>query len=183
MNKKQFIIEQLKNWYVIDNILLECDPKKCIKNTKLYNEYNTIKSSLLMTLHEFYLHKKIKTLKEKVTDSKILQENANEYAKEIKKITSHMLNSPKIKEEMTKTVMMESKQFKNSELSTVTSVIVNKKFLTLALENALIGKPLLENHIESLPQLSDMKGCIIYESYKIQRDALVNLALKIRHAK
>ena len=147
MNKKQFIVEQLKNWYVLDHILIECEPTKCIKKGKLLKEYLNLKTSFLMTLHEFYLYKKIKTVKNNVKDNKVLQEQSMQYAKKAKKISAYMSSKSSIKNQLTQKVISESKHFKNKELKKVSDLIVEQNFLKLAMDNAFIGLPLLENKI------------------------------------
>jgi len=170
-------VRQLKNWYIVDHILLDGDSKKSIKSKKVFEEYVTLKASFLQNLNELYESFKIET-KDMATSDKVLQEHALLYSKKCRATSAYMLeNNKQVKKHMSQLVITESKRAKNADIKKISKIVTESQFKKLSMDNAFIGMPLLENDISLIP--NGFKNEILHEAYKLQRDELLKITMKI----
>lgn len=168
-------IQQLKNWYVVDQILFENDAKNVIKSGSNYKEYIALKTSMLLNLNEFYQNIKLDTDKTKYKNSQVLQESATAYAKKSKAIAALLVNKTEWKKILTEqTISQFQRSNKKLPIEKVSDIIIEAQFKSFAMDNAFIGIPLLENKFDLIP--NDFKSQIYHEAYKLQRNALIKLA-------
>ncbi len=177
-NKKQ-VIEQLKNWYVVDHILLNEDAKIYFKESDVFLEYAIMKASFLTNLFEFYDHVNIRIDNTKYKSSQVLKESAIITAKQAKQVSAILLTKPAIRECMTSVVIKESKLHKDVDVPDIVDAVTESQFLRYAISNAFVGLPLLESGKEYIP--TDFKSEILYESFKLQRDSLIGFAKSFKN--
>jgi hypothetical protein len=178
MSKPRYsTMQQLRNWYVVDQILFENDAKNVIKKGNDYKEYITLKASMLLNLNEFYQNIKIDSDKTKYKNSEMLHESALMYAKKSKAVAALLVNRPEWKKVLTEqTVSQFKRSNKSLPVEKISDIIIEAQFKSFAMDNAFVGIPLLENKFELIP--NDFKSQIYYEAYKLQRNALIKLANK-----
>jgi len=169
---RQLISENLKNWYVIDSILLNGHAKNMFIEGKAYKEYISLKSAMLSNLYEFYQHIEYDTVKQ-YKNSTVLQEAAVASAKVGKSTAAKMLQKPEFKKLIKNIVVKESERREIKDLQLLSNNVINERFLRMSLDNALLGIPLLESNNPS--KLKDFKGEILEESYRLMRTALIKL--------
>jgi len=176
MSKPRFsTMQHLRNWYVVDQILFENDAKNVIKKGDNYKEYITLKASMLLNLNEFYQHIKLNTDKTVYKDVKVLQESAQNYAKKSKAIAALLVNKPEWKKLLTEqTVSQFKRSNKSLPVERISDIVIEAQFKSFAMDNAFVGIPLMENKFDLIP--NDFKSEILYEAYKLQRNALIKLA-------
>ena len=176
-NPKFATMQQLKNWYVVDQILFESDAKDVIKSGNEYKEFITLKTSFLLNLNEFYQHINIRPDKTTYADTKILQESAQKYAKKSKAIAALLVNKPEMKKILTEhTVSQFKRSNKRMPVEKISDIVIEAQFKSYAMDNAFVGIPLMENHFDLIP--NDFKSAILHEAYRLQRDALLKLAIR-----
>lgn len=169
---RQLISENLKNWYVIDSILLNDHAKNVFTEGKAFKEYISLKSALLSNLYEFYQHIEYDTV-QSYDNTKMLQEAAVTTAKIGKSSAAKMLQKPAFKKLMKNIIVKESAKRDTTDLNKLSGNIISERFMRMSIDNALLGLPLLESSNPS--KLKDFKGEILEESYRMMRTALIKL--------
>jgi len=171
INKKP-IIENLRNWYAIDSILLNEHARNVFVKGSDFKQYIALKAALLSNLYEYHKHIGYDPKGEIASSDKVLQESAVSVAKMGKATAAKMIQSPDFKKHIKEFIVRESlnKNIKNRlEFS---EKVISERFLRIALDNALIGLPLLEcAHPE---KAKDFQGEILEEAYRMMRTALIH---------
>ena len=172
-------IKQLRNWFVIDQLLFENDAKKAITSGTLFKEYLSLKTSFLSNLSELYQHLNLKFAeKEKPKDDKVLHEQAMDIVKKSKSLATALIAKDGMKKIITEQVRLQTKKIANGDVNKISDIIVESKFKSISMDNAFIGMPMMENKIELMPD--DFKTQIYYEAYRLQRNGLIELAAKAK---
>ena len=176
---KDNTVKQLENWFVVDKMLFENDAKKVIKSGSLFREYLSLKASFLSNLNEFYQHLNLKFNIVKPKNEKVLQEQADEVVKKSKALATSLLSRESTKKTITEQVRIQTKKIANPDINKISDIIVESKFQSLSIDNAFIGIPMMENKIQMIPD--DFKAQIYFEAYKLQRNALIQIASKVKN--
>lgn len=176
MKNKSVPTAILRDYYVIDSILLNQHAKKYFKEDSDFNDYVSIKASLLSTLFEFYQHIGYKPVEDmNFKDTKALCESAVQYAKKSKHLSSTMLQKPVFQNEMKKFIKESAETNSVKDIREFSKKVIAERFNRMCLDNVLIGIPVLESkHPE---KANDFRGKILEEAYMMMRNSL------IRHAK
>lgn len=174
--KKAIQTKILENWYIIDSVLLNGHAKGKIKSPKLFEQYVSLKAAFLHTLFEFYSHiNYIPRYEDGLPKSvKALTEQAKLSAKSSKKIAASILHKENVREALKKRIIKEAEERKITDMNTFSDKIIKEKFIQFSLDNALMGLPLLES--SNKKALDDFKGQMLNESYKMYRNAIIQLA-------
>jgi len=176
MNKKKasFISEMLRNWYFIDSVLLNEHAKKCIVDSNQFNEYVSLKAALLSDLTEFYKYIDYSPKDVKIPDNhKVLQEQAVQLAKKSKAVSAKMLECKDMKNHLKKMIMTEFSKTKN-DVNVISDRVINERFIKMALDNMLIGVPVLE--CKNKDKVSDFKGGMLEQAYLTVRSEMLKIA-------
>jgi len=176
MNKKRtlLITEMLRNWYFIDSILLNEHAKKCITDTKDYNEYISLKAALLSDLFEFYNYIGFSPKETKIPENhKVLQEQAVQMAKKSKCVAARMLECKDMKNHLKKVIMNEFSKSKK-DVNEISDRVINERFVKIALDNMLVGIPVLE--CINKDKVSDFKGGMLEQAYLTVRSEMIKIA-------
>jgi hypothetical protein len=173
-NKAMFISEMLKNWYFIDSVLLNEHAKKCITDSKQFNEYVSLKAALLSDLNEFYKYIDYSPKGVKIPeDHKVLQEQAVQMAKKSKSVAATMLECKDMKNHLKKMIMTEFSKTKK-DVNAISDRIINERFIKMSLDNMLIGIPVLE--CKNKEKVSDFKGGMLEQAYLTVRSEMLKIA-------
>lgn len=174
--KKSLQTKVLENWYLIDSVLLNGHAKSKIKSPKLFEQYVSLKAAFLHTLYEFYCHINFMPRYEDglPKNVKALTEQAKCSAKASKKIAADILHKESVREALKKRIIREAEEKNIKDMDSFSDKIIKEKFIQFSLDNALIGLPLLES--ANKKALDDFKGQMLNESYKMYRNAIIQLA-------
>jgi len=176
INKKSIQTKILENWYVIDSILLNGHAKEKIKSAKLFEQYTSLKAAFLNTLFEFYNHiNYIPNYDKKIENVKQLTEHAVISAKYSKKLAANILHKEDVRIALKNKIIQEAKSKSIKNMNVFSDAIIQEKFIQLSLDNALIGIPVIE--AKKKKAFDDFKGEILEESYRMYRNAIMQLAL------
>ena len=176
MNKKNTILvtEILKCWYFIDSVLLNGHAKQVIVKESDYNEYVSLKAAVLSDLYEFYNYIEYGPKNMKVPgDHKILQEQAVHMAKKSKAVSARMLECVDMKSHLKKVIMSEFARTKK-DVNKISDTVINERFTKMALDNMLVGIPVLECKNKS--KVSDFKGGMLEQAYLTMRSEMFKIA-------
>jgi len=166
-------VKILEEWYVVDSILLGGHAKDVISSPKQFEQYVALKGSLLSSLFEFYSHIKYIPKYDKVPRSvRTLTEAAKQTAIHCKKLASNIMNKDIVRESLKKKIVREGKN--TSDMDKFADKIIREKFNQLALDNALMGIPIIE--AANKKACEDFTGQMLQDSYKLMRNAVVRLA-------
>jgi len=175
--KKAIIGKILEEWYTVDSILFNDHARNKINNGDVYKEYVSLKAGMLENLFEYYsyigLVPKVTTPK----DIKQLVETAIISAKRAKKSAVNMINKESTKAKIKEKVIKEAKRLNIDDLDKLSDKIIQEKLVQYALDNALIGIPLIES--DKVNTNCDTFKCkLLEESHRTYRDSLIQLALR-----
>jgi len=174
--KRAVITKNLENWYVVDSLLFNNHARSVIAEGSTFVEYVSLKASMLSNLYEYWNHVKYTPVKpQDIQKERVLQENAVNTAKHAKSLASNMMNKEKTKAMITEMVITEAKKRGVSKTDEISSKIIHEKFMNMAIDNALIGIPLLESR--QVENSNDFKGQILEDAHRLMRENLVRLAL------
>jgi hypothetical protein len=174
--KKAIIGKILEEWYVIDSILFNTHARNIINDGNIYKEYVSLKAGMLENLFEYYsyvgLYPKIASPK----DLKQLVESAVVSAKKAKKAAVNIINKESVKVKIKDKVLREAKKHNISDLDKLSDKIIQEKLIQYALDNALLGIPLIESKRVDIT-CDTFKCKLLEESHRTYRDSLIHLAL------
>lgn len=176
MDKRSTVVKNLESWYTIDSILFNDHAKNVIKEGEMFKEYVSLKASLLSNLAECWAHIGYSPTTA-VVSVKALQESAVVSAKRGKVLASNMLTKESVKKKMTNMIVQESKKkdVPANQFSNFSEKFITEKFYQIALDNALIGIPVIES--ASPDKINDFKGEVLEEAHRMMRSHLVRIAL------
>lgn len=180
-NKRSLITENLKNWYLIDSVLLNGHAKHVFESGKDFQEWITIKSAMLQNLFEYYSYIKYNPKMKEMANSKVLQEAAVFEAKRAKSTASRMMMTDKFKQHIKSYISESLEQRPVRDVRTFRDKVITERFLRMSLDNALIGVPLLESGITDTGK--DVKIVVLEESYRLMRNSLIHLSKTAKRAK
>jgi hypothetical protein len=176
MNKKNTVLvaEMLKCWYFIDSVLLNGHAKKVIVKESDFNEYVSLKAAILSDLYEFYNYIDYNPKNTKIPENhKVLQEQAVYMAKKSKIVSAKMLECSDMKSHLKKVIMSEFSRTKN-DVNDISDLVINERFTKMALDNILIGVPVLECKNQS--KVSDFKSGMLEQAYLSMRSEMLKIA-------
>jgi hypothetical protein len=174
--RKAVVANNLKNWYAIDSILFNEHARNIIKEGKVFQEYVALKASLLSNLYEYWQHAEYSPSDtETPAKVKTLQESAVQYALKGKMLASDIMNRDKFKTQMKSHMLQESKNQKISDIDKYQEKYIQERFMRFAIDNCLIGLPLLESNNPDAK--CDFECKILTEGHRKMRDHLVRLAM------
>jgi len=168
---KKPIIENLKHWYVIDSILLNEHASKVFAKGSDYKQYLVLKAALLSNLYEFHRHVGFDPKDKKYSSDKVLQESAVESAKSGKALAAKMIQRPEFKKHIKEFIVRESVKRKVDK-SEFSRKVISERFMRMALDNVLVGLPLLES--ANPEKAKDFEGEILEEAYRMMRTSLIH---------
>lgn len=169
---KRPIVENLKNWYAIDSILLNEHANRSFVNGKDYKQYLALKAALLSNLYEFHQHVGFSPKSKGYSSDKVLQEAAVVTAKDGKALAATMIQRPEFKNHIKEFIVRESVKRPGVNKSEFSKKVISERFMRMALDNVLIGIPLLESvHPE---KAKDFEGEILEEAYRMMRTSLIH---------
>lgn len=178
---KLLICENLKNWYLIDSILLNGHAKKVIVSENDFQEYISLKAALLSNLFEFYRHidyiPRDRTLSR---SDRQLQECAVRDAKKSKSVAASMIQSESFVSTIKSFILKEAKEKNIKNIREFSDKIITSRFLKMALDNMLIGVPVIESNDPS--KCSDFKGELLEQTYLTIRSDLIKMTSKYFHS-
>ena len=134
--KKKLITESIRGWFVLDNILFNGDPEKCLNENTL-EKYLSVKKKYLKTVFEFYNKIGYKS------SFNVLPKSSNEIEKSARVITESLKKD--LSREFTKNekqyckLIAEGVDFKNDDLLKKRTHYLGR---SLMIENHFINKPL-----------------------------------------
>jgi len=168
--KKQ-IVENLKNWYTVDSILLNEHAANVFVKGSDYKQYISLKAAMLSNLYEFHNHIGYTPKSPNYKSDKVLQESAVKDAKGCKSLAAKMIQRPEFKNTMKEYIIKESVKRNITDKANFSRKVISERFMRMALDNALVGLPLLES---KTPQKSkDFEGSILEEAYRMMRTSLI----------
>ena len=175
--KNHLIIENLKNWYFVDSVLLNGHAKKIIKDNKEFNEFISLKAALLSNLNEFYKYIGYSPKNEIPEYENVLKENAVKDARKSKALAAKMIQSESFKNHMKKVIIKEFKTNPSkSHINEVSDKVIKNRFSKICLDNVLIGIPLIKCQNKS--RVGDFKAQMLEQAYLLIRSDLINIAEK-----
>jgi hypothetical protein len=174
--QKAVIAKNLENWYIIDSVLFNGHAREVIKEGKVFKEYIALKASLLSNLYEYWQHVDY-TPVENSTPVKVktLQESAVRTARKGKALASELLTRDNVKSRLKKHIVSESKKHEIKDLNAFQAKVVEERFKQFALDNCLIGMPLLES--KSPDAKCNFECKILEDAHRLMRDNLVRLSM------
>ncbi len=165
----------LENWYIMDSLLLNGHAKEKIKDAKLFEQYVSLKAAFLHTLHELYGHiNYIPEYEREPKSVRTLTEHAVAGAKHAKKLAANIMHKEDVRTALKKRIVQEAETKQVTDMDAFSDNIIKEKFTQIALDNALIGIPVLES--KNKAAFDDFKGEMLNEAYKMYRNELVKLA-------
>ena len=177
MDNRTIKVKILESWYIIDSVLFGDHSRNVVKENATFREYASLKGALLSNLFEYYTHIKYTPVYESVPHGvKQLTIAARDSARYSKKLASNILQQEAVKEAIKRRVIRESKDRKIENVETFTDSLITEKFIQIALDNALIGVPVLE--ARSIKNTEDFRGQILEDTYKMMRNSLIDLSRK-----
>jgi len=166
-------IKNLENWYVIDSILFNDHAKKVIKEAKQFEQYISLKGAMLSSLFEYYNHiRYIPKYPEQPTSVKTLTESAKQNAIFAKKMAANIMAESRVREALKKKIVREGRN--SPDMNKFADKVIKEKFTQLALDNALVGIPVIESTKKAA--CDDFTGQMLEDSYKQMRNAIVRLS-------
>lgn len=175
-NKTLLTAEILRDWFFIDSVLLNDHAKKAIIESKDYEEYISLKAALLSDLYEFYNHIGYSP-KDKIPKNHIqVQENALLVAKKSKKVSASMIERADFKKYLKNKIVAEFNKNPKQDVNTLSDKVINERFLRMAMDNILIGVPVIECKNQS--KAGDFKGSILEQAYLTVRNDMISIASK-----
>ncbi len=180
--KSNVKIRVLESWYIIDSLLFSDHARNVIKEGSMFREYVSLKGAILSNLYEYYSHIDFNPVYGKAapTSVRALTESAKINASKARKLSSNILKKEGIKEALKNRIAKESKVRKIKNIGKFTDKIITEKFIQIALDNALIGLPLLE--AKNMKKCNDFKGQILEDAYKMMRNSIIEIARKCMKA-
>lgn len=173
------ITKNLENWYIIDSILFNDHARNVIKEDSVFKEYVSLKASLLSNLYEYWQHVNYSPVDSKIPSNvKTLQESAKISARRGKTLASELISRDSFKAKLKTHILEESKKHNVTDLNTFQSKIIQEKFKQLALDNCLIGLPLLES--KNVTSVCNFECKILENAHKVMRDKLVKLSMTVK---
>lgn len=170
------VIENLKDWYVIDSILFNDHARHVIKKGSVFKEYVALKGVFLSNLYEFWAKVGYEPTTDKTyTNVKQLQEAAVKYSRKGKSLAADLMVKESIKSKIKNYIIRESKKKNISDLDKFQDKVIKEKHLQFSLDNCLIGLPLLESRNTS--STCDFDCAILREAHVLMRNQLIRLAL------
>jgi len=174
--KKSLVVKSLQNWYIIDSVLFNTHARNVIQKGSVFKEYCSLKGSLLSNLHEYYMKIKFEPVNKDLPKStKEIQETATLIAKKGKILSSSMLEKAPVKAKIKARIMSEAKKNKVKDLDKLGDRVLEERFKQFALDNCLIGLPLLES--KKVNKKCDFNCQILEQAHKMMRDSLIRLAM------
>ena len=173
---KAVVTKNLENWYIIDSVLFNAHAREVIKEGKVFKEYVALKASMLSNLYEYWQHVQY-TPVENATPTKVktLQESAVVTARKGKALASELLTRDKFKARLKTHIIQESKRHEIKDLKAFQAKVVEERFKQFALDNCLIGMPLLESKTPDVKCNFECK--ILEDAHRLMRDNLVRLSM------
>jgi len=169
---KKAIVENLRNWYVIDSILLNEHASTAFVKGKDYKQYLALKAALLSNLYEFHSHIGFDPKGDMAQSDKVLQESAVSIARVGKATAAKMIQQPEFKNFIKEFIVRESTRKDVGNRTAFSGKVIAERFMRMALDNVLIGMPLLES---SAPEKAkDFQGEILEEAYRMMRTSLIH---------
>jgi len=169
---KKAIVENLRNWYVVDSILLNEHASTAFVKGKDYKQYLALKAALLSNLYEFHQHIGFKPQSEIASNDKLLQESAVSIAKVGKATAAKMIQQPEFKSFIKEFIVKESTRRNISNRDQFSGKVIAERFMRMSLDNVLIGLPLLESTTPE--KAKDFQGEILEEAYRMMRTSLIH---------
>jgi hypothetical protein len=174
--KKSLIGKILEEWFTIDSILFNDHARNTINDGNVYKEYVSLKAGMLENLYEYYsfigLNPKVSTPR----DLKQLIENSVLSARRAKKLAVEVIYKESTKKKIKEKILRESKKLNIQDINKFSDKIIEEKLIQYALDNALIGLPLMES--KKVDVSCDTFKCkLLEESHRTYRDSLIHLAL------
>lgn len=174
--QKAVIAKNLENWYIIDSVLFNAHAREVIKEGKVFKEYIALKASLLSNLYEYWQHVQYTPVDDSTpTKVKTLQESAVVTAKKGKALAAELLTRDKFKARLKTHIVAESKKHDIKDLNAFQAKVVEERFKQFALDNCLIGLPLLES--KSPDAKCNFECKILEDAHRLMRDNLVRLSM------
>jgi len=178
---KEVKIKLLENFYGLDHIFFGKPVKKVeVCCPVLVTEYLSVKGALLSTLIEIYrlIEYSPKEMKQKIT-TKQLVGKSSKVAEWCKSAAKNLMSKKRMRKYVKEQVIkeIESDPRKKKDIVKITEVKIKEKALSLAVDNMLIARTLVES--KQLQKLNDWKGRILEDAYKILRDNLVECVISI----
>jgi CRISPR/Cas system CSM-associated protein Csm4 (group 5 of RAMP superfamily) len=166
-------VKILEDWYVIDSILFNDHAKKVIKEAKKFEQYISLKGAFLSSLFEYYNHiKYVPKYEIQPTSVKTLTEAAQKNAIFARKMATNIMAEARVREALKKKIVREGRN--TSNMDKFADKVIKEKFTQLALDNALIGIPVIEATMKTA--CDDFTGQMLEDSYKQMRTAIIRLA-------
>lgn len=169
---KKPIVENLRNWYTIDSILLNEHAHNVFAKGTDFKEYLALKAALLSNLFEFHKHIGFKPSGDMVKCDKVLQESAVKTAKFAKESAARMIQRPEFKKHIKEYIVRESTEKEIKDRVAFSRKVISERFMRMALDNALVGVPLLE--CTAPEKAKDFQGEILEEAYRMLRTSLIH---------
>ena len=171
LNKRP-IIENLRNWYAIDSVLLNEHAKNAFVKGSDYKQYLALKAALLSNLFEFHMHIGFDPQGDMPKNDKFVQESAVKIAKMGKATASAMIQKPEFKTHIKEFILRESLKRNVKNKSEFSKKVISERFCRMALDNVLIVLPLLE--CKNPEKSKDFQGEILEEAYRMMRTSLIH---------
>jgi ATP-dependent protease HslVU (ClpYQ) ATPase subunit len=173
--KKTIIGKILEEWYTIDSILFNTHARNIINNGDIYKEYVSLKAGMLENLFEYYCYVGMVPKFSNPKTIRQLVESAVISAKKAKKTAVGIINKESTKKRIKDKVIKEARKLNISDLDKLSDKIIQEKLIQYALDNALIGIPLVES--KRIDTGCDTFKCkLLEESHRTYRDSLIHLA-------
>jgi len=181
MNKstrKKVISKLLENWYAIDSVLLNGHARSVIKEGKAFKEYTALKASVLSNLFEYWQKVQYVPTEDVPSEIKALQESAKQDAIKSKKLAGKLLIKESVKKKLKGIVMTEATKYGIDDINEFGDKVIQEKFLELALDNLMIGIPVLES--KKATSKCDVDCKILEDAHRMMRSSLVRIALSAK---
>jgi len=175
--KKSIIGNVLKEWYAVDSILFNDYARRVIREGNVFKEYVSLKAGMLSNVFEYYMFVGVDPSNNHRPDSIIaLQECAILEARKCKKLAVDLISKESTQLKIKERVLNEANRLGIRDLEDLSDRIIEEKLFQYAIDNALIGLPLLEAKKLDV-DCNTFKCKMLEEAYKTFRDSLVQLAL------
>jgi hypothetical protein len=173
----------LEDFYAIDYTLLGKNITKCKKcNPELVEEYLSVKGALISTMIEMFklVGHNPKVIYEQVTDKRLAnmaRESAQIARNNCKKLVASKKGRESIKTELREALSNPKNKNRKVNLESIVNRKIKQKAFRLAIDNLLIARTITES--KSYKNLNSWSGKIIEDAYKILRDNLTDIAIKL----
>lgn len=167
---KKLVVEMFHDWYVLDHILFNGDPKKYL-NESAQKKYSSLKKIYLQSLMEFYEHIGYKSR------FAVLPKNSKQLITEAKDYFKKMLkeSARKLKDNSTKYTKLISEGLTENNSSLIDNRISQLK------TSILFDKCFMENsqrYAIKKSNIKDIKGILINNCLTEARKELIQLSIK-----